>query len=121
MTQPVEIPIGGYPFLGTPLDEADFRGGAAIYAIICITEGGKWTVIDIGQSEEMGSRMDLPDRKDCWKHKCSSMNIWVCEYRMSATVYTKEDRLRVERNLRRELKPTCGEPESAKRTRKGIA
>ena len=102
----VNLTIGGYPFVCVPLSNADFTNSAAIYVIICVAQAGTWTALDVGQSGELGSRIDSHDRKDCWSRQCQ--NIWVCVYRMPSHEYTREDRLRVERLLREELRPLCG-------------
>ena len=107
-SESVPVTIGGLGFRCVTLSDADFADRAAIYVIICVGEGGKWTVLDVGQSGEVGSRIDSHDRKACWSKNCPSGNIWVCVYSMPSSQYTKEDRLQLERKLRQQYNPSCG-------------
>lgn len=102
------VTIGGYPFVCVPLTEADFSDVAAIYVILCVAQGGSWTVLDVGQSGQVGNRIDDHDRKDCWDRNCSNKNIWVCVYRTPSTQYTKQQREQLESALRAQLNPKCG-------------
>lgn len=104
----VNLTIEGYPFVCVRLSDADFTDSAAIYVIICVAQDGSWTPLDVGQSGELGSRIDSHERKACWFRNCQNNNIWVCVYRMPSDQYTKEDRLRIERLLRQKLRPPCG-------------
>jgi len=106
-TKNVNLTIEGYPFVCVPLSEANFNDLAAIYIIICVSQDGSWTTLDVGQSGELGSRINSHERKDSWRRKCQ--NIWVCAYRMPTDKYTREDRLGIERFLRQKLQPLCGE------------
>lgn len=101
------LTVGGYQFVCIPLAETDFSDVAAIYVILCVTQDGNWTVLDVGQSDRVGSRIDWHDRKGCWKRNCPGENIRVCVHRMSAS--TKQEREHVESMLRNLLKPSCGE------------
>jgi len=108
MAEAVTVPIGGREFSCVGLADADFADVAAVYVILCVGEGGTWTVLDVGQSGEVGSRIDAHDRRSCWVRNCTSGNIWVCVYRMPSNQYTKEDRLRFEQALRAQYNPPCG-------------
>lgn len=109
MSKTTTLTIDGLPCVCVPLSDADFSDIAAIYIIICVHPGGTWTIIDIGQSGELGSRIDSHDRRDCWKRKCTSGNIWVCVYPMPTDRYSKQDRLNIEHRLRSQHKNLCGE------------
>jgi len=102
------ITIGRYPFICVPLAQADFADVAAIYAIICVAQDGSWTTLDVGQSGQVGSRIDDHDRRSCWERKCLNRNIWVCVYRMPSAQYTKQEREQLESALRTQLNPKCG-------------
>ncbi|MBT9156853.1 MAG: hypothetical protein DDT37_01844 [Firmicutes bacterium] len=84
------VPIGGYPFVCVSLTQADFLDVTAIYVILCVAQDGSWTVLDVGQSGQVGSRIDEHDRKGCWERNCPNKNIWMCVYRMPSTQYTKQ-------------------------------
>jgi hypothetical protein len=61
-----DVTIGGYPFVCVALSEADFSDVAAVYAILCVGPRGSWTVLDVGQSGRVGSRIDEHERRECW-------------------------------------------------------
>lgn len=102
------VTIRGYPFSCVPLSKADFSDKAAVYVILCVSEGGSWTVLDVGQSGAVGSRLDSHDRKSQWSENCPTQNIWVCVYSMSSSKYDKTDRENLEQHLRRQYTPPCG-------------
>ena len=100
-----ELTIGGYSFQCVSLSTAEFTDIAAVYVILCVASGGSWTVLDVGQTGELGSRIDNHDRRTCWQRNCASKNIWVCVRSMP----NRDDRLRVEREIRNQYDPPCGE------------
>ncbi len=106
--QSANVTIDGYPFVCVPLSDADFSDVAAVYVILCVSEGGSWTVLDVGQTSQISSRIDSHERTKSWLDNCPNKNIWVCVYPMPEKEHTKEDRCDVERNLRQQYKPPCG-------------
>lgn len=103
-----DVTIYDLPFNCVRLSEADFSDFAAIYVILCVKKGGSWTVIDVGQSGEAGTRIDSHDREECWKQNCPNKNIWVCIYKTPSTSYTKEKRKVLEGKIRDFYNPDCG-------------
>ena len=108
MVEATSLIIGDVSFSCVPLGQADLRNVAAVYVVICVREDRSWTALDVGQSGEVGTRIDSHDRRDCWTKNCPTGNIWVCVYQMPADRYTKEQRLEFETKLRRLYDPTCG-------------
>jgi len=108
MAKSTSLTIDGLATICVPLADADFSDIAAIYIIICVASDGSWTIIDIGQSGELGTRIDSHDRQDCWRRKCHNGNIWVCVYPMPTKTYSKQDRLDVEHSLRSKHTNLCG-------------
>ena len=103
------VTIGGYPFVCVPLASAEFKNIAAIYVILCVTQGGKWSVLDVGETGELGDRIDSHDRKVCWENNCPGQNIWVCVYHMPSNENTPADRREIERHIRDTYGPLpCG-------------
>ena len=102
------VTIGEKTFVCVKLSEADFTDIAAVYVILCVKQDGNWTVLDVGQSGQVGSRIDDHDREECWDRNCPSKNIWVCVYQMPSSQYTREDRERFEAQLRDQYQPLCG-------------
>src|SRR5258708_6856656 len=63
------ITISGYNFEGPYTNTASLADNAGVYVILTrahTTE--KWTVIDIGESTEVKSRIANHDRKPSWSH-----------------------------------------------------
>ena len=104
----VSVTIGNLNFQCVRISDADFKDIAAIYVIICVASNGNWNVLDVGQSGELGDRIDNHDREDCWKRNCLNQTIWVCIYPMPSNKYTKQDRLDIEKKLRNQYNPKCG-------------
>jgi hypothetical protein len=94
------LTIGNYPFVCVPLSDADFSDVAAVYVIICVGDNGSWRVLDVGQTGELGNRIDSHERRACWEKNCQGQNIWVCVYQMLSNEYTETDRLDVEKQIR---------------------
>jgi hypothetical protein len=108
MTTPITVPIDGLSLKCVPLDEADFKDFAAIYVIICIDlNTGKYKTLDVGQSGQLGTRINNHDREECWKKRCAG-DIWVCIYPMPTANFSVEQRLEKEQSLRQRLNPPCG-------------
>jgi hypothetical protein len=69
------VTIGGRTFACVRLSEADFTDVAAVYVILCVGQDGNWTVLDVGQSGQVGSRIDDHDRKACWTRNCAGVEM----------------------------------------------
>ncbi len=106
----VAVTIGGRSFSCVPLAEANFADVAAIYVIICVNPDKSWRVLDIGQTGELGTRIDSHDRRLCWNTKCETNNIWVCVHPMPSSIYSAADRRALEAALRGQYNPVpCGQ------------
>ena len=105
---PVTVNISGYLFSCVPLAEASFAEVAAVYVILCVSEGGSWRLLDVGQTGELGERFDSHERKQCWEANCPNHNLWACVHLMPSSQYAKEDRLKLEHSLRQQYGPPCG-------------
>lgn len=103
-----EFKIYNLLFKCVPISESDFSDFAAIYVLLCIDSTGKATVIDVGQSGEIGSRINSHDREKCWKRNCQDGNIWVCIYKTPSSSFTKEQRISLEGQIREYYNPSCG-------------
>ena len=75
---------------------------AAVYVIL----GSDNDVIDVGQSGEIGTRLLTHERKPCWdRHGGKRFTIkW-----MPSDKYSREDREKLEREIRDRENPPCGE------------
>jgi hypothetical protein len=108
---PVVVNIGGKQFECLPLSEARFADVAGVYVILCVARGGSWTVtdvLDVGESGQVGSRIEEHERKEQWLDNCRNNTVWVGLHKMPSKMYAPEDRRSLERALRRQYQPPCG-------------
>jgi len=103
------LKIFNLPFQCVKLIEADFSDVAAIYVILCVETAEKWSVLDVGESGQVGSRINDHDRSDCWSKNCPNKNIWVCIYKTPTAQYTSQQRRDLENKIRSHYMPTCGD------------
>jgi len=109
MPDAVNLTIGSYPFQCYRLADAAFINIAGVYVIIGVAEDGKWTVLDVGQSGELGERIQGHPRSESWHRNWPNGNIWVCVYPTPTNQFTKDQRTTIERSLRDSYRPLCGE------------
>ena len=60
-----------YKFEGpySPPDSLENKSG--VYVILCY-KGGKYYVIDVGESSEVRDRVSNHERADCWEENCEN-------------------------------------------------
>jgi len=102
------VTIYNLGFQCVKLEQADFSDVAAIYVILCVGADNKSKVIDVGESGQVGSRINDHDRSDCWNKNCPNKNIWVCIYKTPTSNYTIQQRRDLENKIRTYYKPNCG-------------
>lgn len=100
--------VCGYKFWFVPLKDANFRDAAAIYVVIDVFPDGQWVVLDVGESGQVGKRIDSHDRKECWLANSVQKNIWVGVCATPTTSVTVAKRLEIESLLRQRMSPRCG-------------
>ncbi len=93
--------ILGYSFEGPYKINKELVNRAAIYVILTTNN----TVVDVGQSGEVGTRLANHDRSVCWSRNGGTHFVvrW-----MPSKTYTKEDRERLEKSIRNRYSPSCG-------------
>ena len=95
----------GYQFDGAYQSPDSLEAKAGVYVVWSRCDE-EWTVLDVGESEDVRSRIKNHDRKDCWEEHSP------CEIYYSA-VYTiepqKTARTEIEQRIRRLAKPPCGD------------
>jgi len=97
------MPIfSGYSFDGPYEIGKKLVDRAAVYLVLA----GNDKVIDVGQSGETGTRLVSHERKPCWDRNGGK---WFCIRWMPSDRYSREDRERVEHDIRINESPTCGE------------
>lgn len=93
----------GYEFDGAHSDPNMLRGGAGVYVIWC-KNGEFWSILDVGESENVLERINNHDRADCWTRNCSG-TIWY-----SATyIADQSQRVDLENRIRIRERVICGE------------
>lgn len=99
------ITIGKYNFEGPFNGSENLFDRSGVYTILD-KNLLNLTIIDIGESSQVKTRIENHDRKDQWK-KTAQGRI------MIAVLYTpyldQSKRIEIEKQLRDQFKPTCGE------------
>jgi len=96
------ITISGYSFEGPYEVGKKIVNRAAVYVILDVEDN----VIDVGQSGEAGTRLLTHERKPCWdRHGGGRFAVkW-----MPSDKYSREDREKLEHEIRSREDPPCGE------------
>ncbi len=92
--------ISGLQFEIYPLETTNFNDVSGVYVI---STSQKW--IDVGETDELGSRLGSHERKPCWKRNSDNLTLWV-NFRQ---IDNQQERLDLEAKLRNNLKPVCGD------------
>jgi hypothetical protein len=96
------IPIGRYTFEGPFSYTSSLKSQSGVYAILT-PSGGSYKVLDIGESENVRTRIENHDRQPCWNRNKNG-SIFYAAYYCGAT-----NRMLIERELRNQFNPPCGE------------
>ena len=97
----MSIDLGGYSFEGPFTNTSELKDESGVYAILD-KNNANYSVIDLGESGEIKTRIENHDRKDCWeKNKKGTITIW-------AHYVGKNDRETIEQHIRGKYKFPCG-------------
>ena len=100
----MSISVGRYVFEGPYTSTAHLQDRAGVYAIHCQL-GGVYTLVDVGESATLKTRVESHDRQDCWKRNCAGTLT-------ASALYTphlqQSGRMEIEQELRAQFAPTCG-------------
>jgi len=100
------IKIGKYEFDGPwLLEEADLLDRACVYVILC-KSGEGYTIVYIGETGQVGTRLSTHNRRDCWRRNCST-SLYVAVYWTPSNQYSSEERREIERELIEKYDPPC--------------
>jgi len=94
--------ISGYSFEGPYVVGKRVIDRAAIYVILDSNNA----IIDVGQSGQTGTRLLTHERKHCWDRYGGK---WFAIKRMPSDQYSREDREKLESEIRNQENPPCGE------------
>lgn len=91
------------------IDQADeVLSDVAVVYVILDHYGGKYAVLDVGESGEAATRLANHDRKRCWD-RAANGQVEVCVKAFpSKSGYTFEHRRRLEKSIRERYNPPCG-------------
>lgn len=100
------IRISGYDFEGPYTSTADLRHASGVYVILDRRSDGKWSVIDVGESGDVRTRIENHDRKSCWeRHRQGTLGVAV----LYTPGWSADQRRALESKVRQEFNPPCGE------------
>jgi hypothetical protein len=100
----MSITIGNLSFDGPFTDTSQLQARSGVYAILgCGSAGGNWIVVDVGESGDVKTRIDGHDRKLQW-HGAGHATLAV-----AANYCDAPTRMLVERQLRQQYNPACGD------------
>ena len=99
----------GFEYLGYQFDGAytspDFLEPASgVYVIWCENEG-MWTVLDVGEADDVKERVKNHDRADCWERNRSGTIYYSATYTPNLQ---QTKRIEIEGKIRRLTNPPCG-------------
>ena len=100
----MSITVGRYTFDGPYTDTSKLEDKSGVYVIHCYRDG-KYTLVDVGESATVKTRIDNHDRKDCWTRNCTgTLTVSV--------LYTPNQqqagRMLIEKEIRDQYNPPCG-------------
>ena len=102
----MSIKIGNYTAEGPYNSTSHLKDQSGVYTILTIAKaGGNWTVLDVGESHAVKSRVENHDRSDCWsRNNAGELGV--------AVIYTPNQqqagRRQIEQAIRNQFRPVCG-------------
>lgn len=102
----MSITIAGYSFEGSYSSADSLEDRSGVYAILCKKDNGNYSLVDVGESATVKTRVETHERKSCWNKNCnSSLTV--------AVLYTphlqQPGRIGIEQKIRNQYNPQCGE------------
>ena len=102
----MSIRIGKYTAEGPYTSTEDLEDRSGVYTILTSAKAiDRWTVLDVGESHAVKSRVENHDRSDCWfRNNIGEIGV--------AVIYTPNQqqagRRQIEQELRSQFRPVCG-------------
>jgi len=100
------ITIEGYDFEGPYTDTSYLRDDQGVYMILDHRSDRKWHVLDVGESEEVKTRVENHDRATCWERNRRGTLGYAVLYTPG---WTAAQRRTLEGRIRKAYNPPCGE------------
>jgi len=98
----MSINIEGYEFEGPFTSTDSLKKFSGVYAIHYKNNEGKYTRLDVGESEDIKDRVETHDRKDCWSKNARGV------ITVSAHYCSENERMRIEKIIRDNSNLPCG-------------
>jgi len=92
-----------YEFDGTYINPNSLKEEAGVYVIWCNT-GNTWKILDVGESDNVVSRILHHDRADCWEQNCDGTIHYSATY-----ISNQQERRDLENRIRSREQVICGE------------
>jgi len=103
----MSIKIYNYEFEGPYDSTSNLADESGIYAILCKNGNNTFSLVDVGESSTVKTRIDNHDRKVCWLSKCSISN-W--KYAVYYTPHLQQSgRKEIEQFIRAKYPSLCGD------------
>lgn len=96
------ITVSGHSFDGTYPSPDSLDDESGVYAIHD-NRNGKYHLIDVGESNEVKSRVSDHDRSDCWDRESTGTLTY------SALYVDEQERVKIGNEIRQQYNPPCGE------------
>lgn len=101
----MSITVGRYTFEGPYTATADLKDRSGVYAIHCYRDNA-YSLVDVGESATVKTRVDNHDRKACWERNCTG-TLTVSVY--YTPLLQQAGRMEIEQEIREQFNPPCGE------------
>lgn len=92
-----------YLFEGAYTDPNRLRDVAGVYVIWCKSDN-QWTILDVGESDDVRNRINNHERADCWEDNCSGTIYYSATY-----ISSPQERSNLEQRIRNTENVSCGE------------
>jgi hypothetical protein len=94
-----------YDFDGAYTSSDQLRPIAGVYVVWCRV-GDRWTVLDVGETDDVRGRLNNHERAGCWRRNCNGVIYYSATY---TGTLNEEGRRNIEREIREAERPPCGE------------
>lgn len=103
----IMLRIGNYDFQGPwLLSEVNLIDRAAVYAILCSRNDGKYDLVYVGETGQAGARLSNHERANCWSRNCGN-SLFVAILWTPSDKITPQTRRTIEKEIRDQYDPPC--------------
>ncbi len=99
------ITIGRYRFEGPVYNKHALKNAPGVYGVLDGRGTSGYSVLDIGESEDVRARIAGHDRETCWHRNARGR---VCYASLYSPGSTAQQRQVIEHELRQKFAPACG-------------